>query len=315
MLFILLTCFLVGGFGGYVFAQDGEDPPMPPISPNISVDEVQPGSCGLCHLDVTDQWRVTSHASAFIDPEFQTGWAEQEFDLSCLQCHAQGLNRSTSEVAARGVNCTSCHGDDLMGHPEQDISVEDANDTCQGCHTVTSVEFAESHHVDAGMDCLSCHYAHQDGLRGESEIAQCSECHAEQITGVATHESHLSYGMTCGDCHGYVDPTIPVPPTGLGPTGHDFEAGLRACVDCHEDQETVVEGDVTASVLDGPSAARRALQLEAALDTLLIQGRNQTALSVAQGSVGGLVVGVIAVWLLTTVFGRSANTTGTGDEE
>ncbi|TWT85847.1 hypothetical protein Pla123a_06540 [Posidoniimonas polymericola] len=81
--------------------------------------------CGECHKQLYDEWRVSSHAYAFVSPMFQK-FEQKITDLSqgtvgyfCYRCHspvgtALGENRATPlwempKVAREGVTCIACH--------------------------------------------------------------------------------------------------------------------------------------------------------------------------------------------------------------
>lgn len=310
---ILLASLLAGGLAGLALAQEGEGEPEPTDTPpeGDMTGEALAEECSACHPDVVAAWEGQPHDMAFADPLFQEGWADQNHDPACLECHTTGYNPLTGEYEMEGVTCVECHGETPEDHPPAPVDLNRANETCADCHLVSQAEFRASHHYQAGMECTSCHYAHNNGLRMGTELAQCLNCHADQLGGFVAHRVHIEEAeLSCRDCHGYVQPGQEVPPNGLAPTGHDFQASLRACLDCHESiQLTAANGTEEGASgpalelssefdIGGQKAALRAQQLEAIAQTLLLQSRNRAAISMVQGGVGGLLVGGLAVWFV-----------------
>jgi hypothetical protein len=310
---IVFLTTLFGGLTGLALAGDAAPPAAAPEAgePPQNAPASQTGEeldCALCHHQVVEVWENSPHHLAFSNEHFQATWEEQDQDPACLECHTTGYSPATGEYVVEGVTCVECHGQVPLDHPQTPADLTVANTVCRECHTVTYAEFRASLHEAAGLQCTSCHYAHENGLRLGDQVSQCLNCHALQLEDFA-HDSHVTAGLECRHCHGYVEPGQEVPPDGLAPTGHDFRESVRACLDCHEDiQLSPVNGEVGEStsraqteeaIRSGEEAAMRISELQATVDSLVLQNRNSTALSVAQGGAGGLVVGGIAIWLIT----------------
>ena len=317
---VVIAFALAGSLAGLVAAQGAGQPPAHPVG-RQPAQTTEPSSCGECHPDVVAAWQGGPHDLAYSKEHFQQGWASQDNDPACLACHTTGYSPVTGKYEAEGVTCKACHGDLPADHPPKPVDLSQANVVCAECHTVTQAEFRASHHAEVGMQCTSCHYAHSNGLRMETELQQCLNCHGTQLGGFVAHTTHIENGLSCRDCHGYVRPGLPIPDDGLGPTGHDFQESIIACLDCHEDirleavnGDAVVQGGETelTAELNGQRAALRASQLEAAVQTLILQNRNQTAMHMIEGGVGGLLVGGLLVWLVTR---RRNGTDETNGEE
>jgi hypothetical protein len=256
-------------------------------------------------------------------------WDEQDFDSACLECHTTGYSPATGAYSTEGVSCTACHGEIPADHPASPVDVSIANEACADCHTVTFAEFRASLHEATGLACTSCHYAHTNGLRLEDEVTQCTNCHSHQLDDFA-HASHVDAGLNCRHCHGYVEPGLGAPVDGLAPTGHDFQERVTACLDCHDDftlspvngqidadsDEAFSPGQAGASFAGGEEAALQIAELETTVETLVLQNRNASAIRLMQGGVGGLVVGTVAVWLVTRrMKGLNGNNGGNDGED
>ncbi len=316
---IILTCVLAGGLVGLALA--GNEQAVPPSQaseaiPPASAQEEQP-SCAVCHASIVNDWREGPHATAFSNQTFQEAWQQQDSDPACLDCHTTNFRPATGEYEAEGVTCQACHSVP-EGHPPAPIALEQANQVCGSCHTITHAEFRASLHEVRGLTCTSCHYAHTNGLRLDNELDQCLNCHGTQLNDFA-HSSHINTGLTCRQCHGYVRPgTYESRADGQAPTGHDFKENVTACLDCHRDIELVplnngqVDGGFSRteneqSILAGQQAALRAAELEAQVQTLTLANRNQSFMSTVQGGAVGLLIGGVVVWLITRRRKNGAN--------
>ncbi len=297
---LLIVCVLAGSLVGLAVAQEGGNESDVPADKYSTRAEV--ATCARCHPDVVAGWQGGPHDLAYSNERFQRGWAAQDYDSGCLDCHTTGYRPATGEYLAEGVTCQACHGEVPSNHPPAPVDLSRANEACRNCHTVTYAEFRASKHEVAGLMCTSCHYAHNNGLRKGTELQQCLNCHGAGLEGFVAHEAHIESGLSCRQCHGYVRPHQ-IPPDGMSPTGHDFQERITACLDCHENidlapanGEAATGGRTSTEVieLDGRRAALKAAELEAEVQTLTLQNRNQTALHLVQGAVGGLIVGAAA---------------------
>lgn len=293
-------------------AEEADAPEAPAAEAPAQEDEGEPteaDGCATCHAEVVEAWTGGPHAMAYQDELFQEKWAEQDNDPTCLECHTTGYVPATGEYAQEGVSCTACHGEASEGHPPAPVDTNRANETCQDCHTVTHAEYRVSKHSAIGMECTSCHYAHSNGLRMETEVQQCLNCHNHQLDDFA-HASHIDAGLTCRDCHGYVRPDGEMPIDGQYPTGHDFAESLTACLDCHEDiqleplngeevEHQFDSSEVGEIIAGGREAELRILELENIAETLEVQSRNCAGTRVLQGAAGGILIGGVVVLVIS----------------
>lgn len=336
VLAVLIVCVLAASLAGLASAQSEPAPAAEPAASWPAQDgggedetgeadagssAQAPSTCAECHPDVTHDWQGGPHDLAFSNEHFHESWLRLDSDTACLDCHTTGFSPATGTFAAEGVTCEACHGEVTEDHPPAPVDLNRANEVCGSCHTVTQAEFRASMHADAGLECTSCHYAHTNGLRMENELQQCLNCHADELDGFVAHEVHIQNDVSCRDCHGYVTPGHPIPDDGLAPTGHDFQENITACLHCHEDIELAPvngaraeagedgdEPDKVTADLGGREARLRARQLEAAVQTLLLQQRNRTTMNIVEGAAGGLLIGGVAVYLIS----RRRNGNGNG---
>lgn len=281
---------------------DGDDADEgTPVDEQPVFDEA--ADCQGCHSEAYEAWEGSLHDNAYEADYFQEAWAEQGEDPSCLECHTTNFRPATGEFDAEGVSCVGCHGDIPEDHPEgAAIDNQIALNSCQDCHPQTHDEFIPTDHAAVGLDCMSCHYPHDNGLRLEDATTQCLNCHGDNLEGFV-HVSHIDGGLGCRDCHGWVDPSVPEPPTGLGYTGHDFMSELPACLDCHQNldleviadnrDESELEDISEQQLLRGQEAIAENAELRATIDTLLQAQYNRRVQNVSLGAIGGLLVGTV----------------------
>ena len=181
---------------------------MSPHTPNIrakdwGLDGLRAEDCGRCHTSIYEEWRQSTHAAAWLDPQFQAELhKDPEVGWMCLNCHTpvknqqadivtqSGVVRSpatrpnaafSSEYRDEGVSCLGCHWrEDGIAAPHRDVAAPHA------------VVYAPDLHEDGA--CTNCHQAMarlEDALvchfdtGGEKERAgvqkSCSECHMPAV--------------------------------------------------------------------------------------------------------------------------------------
>jgi len=134
-LFLFLTGVSIFAMSGVSTAADkGEFPFFPSLLNTKSGGAVSSGEfehperCKVCHLDIYNQWKGSTHSAAFVDPVFQAMWKLGERETGgtvrnfCAGCHspigtvgkeitfdkARGAF-SASQIAEKGVECDFCH--------------------------------------------------------------------------------------------------------------------------------------------------------------------------------------------------------------
>jgi formate dehydrogenase gamma subunit len=172
----------------------------------------------------------------------------------CLGCHAdKGL---TKEVGGKSVSlfadeaalkasvhgrlaCIDCHAGIVeVPHAEKLAPV-----SCQKCHSKTAGILAQGIHVQAGVDCQSCHGSHAVTRATKVGFAPCEACHGETVEAYqkGVHGRARAKGVLeaarCGDCHGethqlrgHADPQAPTNRIRMAET----------CGRCHADR-TLIE--------------------------------------------------------------------------
>ncbi|MFC1793383.1 multiheme c-type cytochrome [Planctomycetota bacterium] len=130
--------------------------------------------CGKCHVEIFQEWSVSDHATAYVNPHYRQMTDDYKFD-DCLSCHvpmptvSDKLPMARSIHRSEGVTCVSCHLEQgkLSGpieptgkfapHPIG-VRPEFYNDSiiCGGCHEGTFVEWKSVESLDK-KTCQHCH--------------------------------------------------------------------------------------------------------------------------------------------------------------
>ncbi len=278
----------------------------------------QPGqpACATCHVDVVNAWQTSTHAQAYSDPIFQGAWEAQDNNPECLACHTTGFVPRTGEFAHEGVTCEACHGQTPANHPPEPMPAEPGAETCANCHPTTYQEWQQSAHGQQQLSCTTCHQPHPQTLRFATAKELCLNCHDEDARDDYVHLTHAE--RECTDCHWYhasaEDLLAHYDSGALFPTGHTAAVQTRACVTCHEEISAnviVAQGQQALEDLNPQSehplfeAQVRIQELESEVETARAQGENTSALRLAQGGIVGLVIGGIAVFLVTRFRARN----------
>ena len=164
----------------------------------------QPVMCASCHSDNalgTPGTPGVPSLSSAMHLAHATRMSAANLENSCYACHPGVRTDCQRDVhAARGVNCTSCHGDMAeVGNPARNPWVEEPR--CDSCHSRRGFEFEQPNTLfrnsigHGGVQCITCHGSpHVVGptvtdadnaqtVRLQSQagpISNCAVCHTTQ---------------------------------------------------------------------------------------------------------------------------------------
>jgi hypothetical protein len=195
-------------------------------------------------------------------------------DMDCADCHTEAPRSMSGidDLFPTHAQCGDCH----------DV---DSDDGCATCHigdpdagpriNSYSKKFDHSAHVDAGVDCATCH-TNLDEPVGDAmlghfpEMAECINCHTEKLVttdcqlchlpdedllpkdhklewltlhGIDAAESQNSctmchdIGNDCQACHNGDAVSSPHPRNFLSRHGHDAHLSTMRCGVCHEQRD------------------------------------------------------------------------------
>ena len=194
-------------------ANPWEGPQTPLIDPATwGLTGITAADCGVCHTDIYAEWKLSTHAAAWVDPQFQAELhKDPEVGWLCLNCHTPIANQQAHIVQGSGV----IRNPSTIVNGSFDAAYRDEGVSCMGCHwrpngiaaphANTQAPHATVHDPDMTEDdtCLGCHQAR---VRLEDALV----CHFN------TGNEKMSAGVTasCSSCH---MPTVDRPVVVGGP--------------------------------------------------------------------------------------------------
>lgn len=166
-------------------------------------------SCGACHIEIYNEWAESTHAHAWVDPQYQAEIAKSDNRWLCLHCHTPLLVQQ--DRWAIGLTDGDVEAPVLVDNASFDPELREEGITCAACHVRDGVivgpglEDSRPPHavraeaVFAGQDvCLRCHQAvatypgktftctfktGEEWVAGpyDDEGKGCKDCHMPQV--------------------------------------------------------------------------------------------------------------------------------------
>lgn len=87
--------------------------------------------CGICHREIYEEWKQSTHALAFKDLQFQAEWKKDDI-YTCLNCHAPLQNQH--EFIITGLIDGDYHHPVKKENPNFDVALQMEGITCASCH-------------------------------------------------------------------------------------------------------------------------------------------------------------------------------------
>ena len=88
-------------------------------------------SCAVCHQEIYDEWKQSTHAVAFQDLQFQAEWKKDDI-LTCLNCHTPLQNQQ--EFIVKGLINGDYKTPVKEPNPHFDKNLQLESITCATCH-------------------------------------------------------------------------------------------------------------------------------------------------------------------------------------
>tara|TARA_R110002072_G_scaffold253748_10_gene412544 strand:+ start:5541 stop:6602 length:1062 start_codon:yes stop_codon:yes gene_type:complete len=153
----------------------------------VILENVEGNTCLECHATIGDEWRHSTHATAWQDENYQKELKSIRRKKGCWGCHAPvdllgiaggGTPETRPEFRHLGVTCTTCHmGKDgaILGPKGQPndaheslehhlFDAEASSELCMTCHDTTigpvigvAKDFAQTDLQEYGESCVGCH--------------------------------------------------------------------------------------------------------------------------------------------------------------
>lgn len=176
--------------------------PIPHQEIPEGLSSISASSCGVCHQEIYEEWKESTHAIAFQDLQFQEELKKDNI-LTCLNCHTPLQNQQ--EFIVNGIINGDYKTPAKVPNPHFDKALQQESITCASCHVrsgkiigtmgITDAPHETVKDVDFLSEslCTSCHNV-VDEL---NPVLVCTfETGDEWEKGWAIEE-----GKTCISCH------------------------------------------------------------------------------------------------------------------
>ncbi len=176
--------------------------------------------CGTCHQEHYEEWKLSTHAHAWTDLQFQAELGKESSPFMCINCHIPLQNQQEYIVTGlinndiyrpvkeknphfdpilqkEGITCASCHvrnneiigptGTQLAPHPVKKAPELLSENLCIGCHNANAVI----------TPTLACTFETGDEWKAGPFYPEknCKSCHMPEVTRaiVSGYEPRLSH--------------------------------------------------------------------------------------------------------------------------
>lgn len=226
-------------------------------------------ACGSCHAEIYAEWRTSTHAAAWVDPQFQRELRKDpQVDWICINCHTPAADQQAEVVTwqpARGVREV-----DRRDNPGFDAAWRDEGITCMTCHwrdgaiaaphadvqaphaTVHAPDLAGAelcltcHQADVRLeDALVCHFTTGQEWEAAGRPQTCPACHMPQVERAVAPGAPVR-ATRRHTWPGSLLPKSDPPPEGFAEVAASWEPGVDAWIEvpAHAPAGTRVEARV-----------------------------------------------------------------------
>ncbi|EOQ87270.1 cytochrome c554 and C-prime [Leptospira yanagawae serovar Saopaulo str. Sao Paulo = ATCC 700523] len=218
ILLIIFTSILTL-LAGYIVFQDQREVPLEEVFPGkIWVRPIEnlpdlkgvgaptAKNCGNCHSEIYEEWKLSTHANALSDIQFQSELAKPSSPKwICLNCHIPLQNqRETIVTSLRGGNYFEPI---QIPNPKFNAEMKEEAITCATCHVRVDSNTNESYVIGGSGDTSP---PHPIKINREFLQNRCNDCHNETYTlneslicsfQTGTELKSSQSEKTCANCH------------------------------------------------------------------------------------------------------------------
>jgi nitrate reductase cytochrome c-type subunit len=187
-------------------------------------------SCGVCHLQHYNEWKLSTHAHAWTDLQFQSELKKESSPFMCINCHIPLQNQQENivsglidgdiykpvrsvnphfdkELQLEGITCASCHvrnnaiigptGAPTAPHKTVKDTILLSEQWCISCHNATAVL----------TPTLACTFETGDEWKSGPYFGKknCISCHMDTLS----RELAPGYGIKLSHQHYFAGSGIP----------------------------------------------------------------------------------------------------------
>ena len=140
------------------------------LTPPEGLSDLSAATCGACHAEIYAEWQVSTHALAWVDPQYQAEIGKSGNRWLCLNCHTPLLIQQDRWPV--GLQGDDVEAPLLVDNARFDAALREEGITCASCHVRDGVihgpglaDSAAPHPVEADPDfqsnavCERCHQA------------------------------------------------------------------------------------------------------------------------------------------------------------
>ena len=88
--------------------------------------------CGICHKEHYEEWKVSTHANAWTDLQFQAELKKESSPFMCINCHIPLQNQQ--EHIIKGLVDGDIYQPVKEKNPHFDVNLQQEGITCASCH-------------------------------------------------------------------------------------------------------------------------------------------------------------------------------------
>ena len=88
--------------------------------------------CGICHKEHYEEWKVSTHANAWTDLQFQAELKKESSPFMCINCHIPLQNQQ--EQIIKGLVDGDIYQPVKEKNPHFDVNLQQEGITCASCH-------------------------------------------------------------------------------------------------------------------------------------------------------------------------------------
>ncbi len=154
---------------------------LPNLKPVEVIDTIQGETCAVCHRDIYDEWRASTHANALRDIQFQAELSKADSPKwLCLNCHIPVQNQRDSIVTHLRDNdvlqpVKKVNSEFIAEYQQEGIS-------CAACHIRRDEKTGASYIIGAIGSTYAPHPVKKDPEFLRQICVRCHDPQGEQLT-------------------------------------------------------------------------------------------------------------------------------------
>jgi len=170
----------------------------------LNLPSLKAQDCGICHIEIYQEWKQSLHSEAFHDPYFQAYLKKDNNDPTCLVCHTPLANQAENILLSHD-NYQSVQ---IVANHRFDRKLQSEGVTCAACHVRNGIVYGP--YLVESMDAPHP-VAYDPKFTNKSICLQCHEVPAKKFSllkeGICSTgaESQVGpwakAGYICQNCH------------------------------------------------------------------------------------------------------------------